>query len=232
MKKPGAKKAPPTRIMAIADIHGHIEMVERAGDIIREADILTVAGDITLTGRVAEAREIFGLLESYNRNILAVHGNWDDKAVEEYLHKKGIGLHARGAVINEIGFFGLGGASPTPIPTRSIYNEVEIMELLEKGIAETAGAALRVLISHAPPRGIRDKTFFYLRGGSKAIRLFIESERVDLCICGHIHEAFGAERSNDTLVVNSGAFKKGSYALIEIQSDGRISCRMEKLDGG
>ena len=78
----------------------------------------------------------------------------------------------------------------------------------------------------------RPKASSSVVASSKAIRLFIESERVDLCICGHIHEAFGAERSNDTLVVNSGAFKKGSYALIEIQSDGRISCRMEKLDGG
>lgn len=229
MKKSGAKKALPTRIMAIADIHGNMEMIERAGDIIREADILIVAGDITHTGRVSEARNIIGLLESYNKNILAVHGNWDEPAVEAYLREKGIGLHARGLVINGIGFFGLGGSSPTPIPMRSIYREDEIPELLQKGFPETAGAALRVLISHAPPRGIRDKTFLYLRGGSRALRSFIEMERVDLCVCGHIHEARGVERFNDTLVVNAGAFKQGSYALIEIQSDGKISCGMERL---
>lgn len=216
--------------MAMADIHGTMGMIERAADLIRGADLVIIAGDITHTGRVAEAREVIALVESFNRSILAVHGNWDEPAVEAYLRGAGIGLHASGRIVNGIGFFGLGGSSPTPIPTRTVYRENEIPGLLRRGAAEIAGTATRVLVSHAPPRGLRDRTFLYLRGGSKSLRAYIEREHVDLCVCGHIHEAGGIERFEDTVVANTGAFKKGSYTAIEIQADGKITCEMGRLD--
>lgn len=226
----GEKPAPgPTRILAMADIHGNMSMIERVGDGIRHADFVIVAGDITHTGRTAEAREVIALIESFNRNIIAVHGNWDEPAVGDFLREKGIGIHADGRIIGGIGFFGLGGSSPTPIPTRTIYREPEILEMLRKGVAAVANAPVKVLVSHAPPRGLRDRTFLYLRGGSKSVRGFIEQNRVDLCVCGHIHEAGGVERFGDSIIVNTGAFKKGSYVNIEIARDGGISCGMEKV---
>ena len=51
-----------------------------------------------------------------------------------------------------------------------------------------------VLISHAPPRGIRDRSFLGLRGGSHSVKAFLEEHPVSLCLCGHIHEAAGIER--------------------------------------
>jgi hypothetical protein len=222
----------PTRILAMADIHGRVAMIERAGDMIRRSDLVIIAGDITHTGKIAEAREVIALIESFNRNILAVHGNWDEPAMGDFLREKGIGIHADGRIFNGIGFFGLGGSSPTPIPTRTVYRELEIVELLHKGIAAVANAPVRVLISHAPPRGLRDRTFLYLRGGSKSVRSFIETNRVDLVVCGHIHEAGGVERFGDTVIANTGAFKKGSYIEIEIEMgrDGGIQCAMGQLD--
>jgi Icc-related predicted phosphoesterase len=230
MTTPDVTKRSATRIVAMADIHGNMRMIERAAGIIRGADLVIIAGDITHTGRVAEAGEVIALVESFNRNILAVHGNWDEPAVEGRLRETGIGLHASGRIINGIGFFGLGGSSPTPIPTRTVYREDEIPGLLRSGAAEIEGASTRVLISHGPPRGLRDRTFLYLRGGSKSLRAYIESERVDLCVCGHIHEAGGIERFRDTVVANTGAFKKGSYTAIEIRADGTIACEMGRLD--
>ncbi len=136
MTTPDVTKRSATRIVAMADIHGNMKMIERAAGIIRGADLVIIAGDITHTGRVAEAGEVIALVESFNRNILAVHGNWDEPAVEDRLRAAGIGLHAAGRIINGIGFFGLGGSSPPPIPTRTIYREDEIPGLLRSGAAE------------------------------------------------------------------------------------------------
>jgi Icc-related predicted phosphoesterase len=48
------------------------------------------------------------------------------------------------------------------------------------------------------------------------VQAFLSTHPVSLCLCGHIHEAHGVERFQNTLVVNTGSFKKGRYATIEI----------------
>ena len=79
-----------------------------------------------------------------------------------------------------------------------------------------------VLVSHVPPRQVRDRTFLGLHGGSRAVREFLETRPVDLCMTGHIHEAFGIENASGCVVVNSGSFKKGRYSLIEIGTTVRV----------
>ena len=123
-------------------------------------------------------------------------------------------------MIEGIGFFGLGGSSPTPIHTATEYTEEEIALTLQTGFEQVRKATQSVLISHVPPRGVRDRSFvFGLRGGSHSVKAFLEVNPVTLCLCGHIHEAAGIERFCDTLVANSGSFKKGHYLTIEIGLD-------------
>jgi Icc-related predicted phosphoesterase len=50
------------------------------------------------------------------------------------------------------------------------------------------------------------------------VKAFLATHPIDLCLCGHIHEAHGFEHFQNTLVVNTGSFKKGRYAIIEIGS--------------
>jgi Icc-related predicted phosphoesterase len=71
-----------------------------------------------------------------------------------------------------------------------------------------------VLLTHAPPYGARDELPFG-HVGSKAIQKFVD--RVDLIVCGHIHEAKGMEQVGKTVVVNPGEACKGSCALIKLE---------------
>jgi len=71
-----------------------------------------------------------------------------------------------------------------------------------------------VLLTHAPPHGTRDELPFG-HVGSKAIQKFVD--RVDLIVCGHIHEAKGIETVGKTVVVNPGEACKGFCALITIE---------------
>jgi uncharacterized protein len=206
-------------LFAISDIHGATKPIDESAPLIREADWVVIAGDITRTKTRAEAADVITCLEQYSTRILAVHGNWDRLEVKDYLEEKGYSLHGKGRILDGIGFFGMGGSSPTPLNTATEYTEQEIALTLRTGYEQVQEASQVVLISHAPPRGIRDRSFLGLRGGSHSVKAFLEEHPVSLCLCGHIHEAGGIERFHSALVANSGSFKKGRYLSIEIGSD-------------
>jgi len=211
------------KILAIADIHGKTAMIERAGELIQGCDLILIAGDITRSGTVNEAAEVIGAVEKFTTSILAVHGNWDSPGVSDFLAEKGYGLHGIGRTIGGIGFFGLGGSSPTPIHTRCEYTEDQIADFLDGAYRTAGNARTRVLLSHVPPRGVRDRTFLFLRGGSTALRAFLESHEVDLCVCGHIHEAGGIETLGEVIVANPGSFKSGKYISAELNDTMTLS---------
>jgi Icc-related predicted phosphoesterase len=84
-----------------------------------------------------------------------------------------------------------------------------------------------VLLSHAPPLGARDELPFG-HVGSKAISKFVD--RVDLVVCGPIHEAKGIEKVGKTVVVNPGEACKGSCALITIEESGNKPIEVEFVE--
>ena len=206
------------KLFAISDIHGALQPIDAAAHLIRQADGVIIAGDITRTKTRAEAADVLACLEQYSTSILAVHGNWDRLEVFDLLEEKGYSLHGKGKMIDDIGFFGAGGSTPTPMRTATEYAEQDMAQTLETGFEQVSQAAYTVLISHTPPRGVRDRSFLGLRGGSHSVRKFLEKNPVSLCLCGHIHEAVGIESLSNTLVANSGSFKKGRYVTIEIGS--------------
>jgi len=204
------------RLFAISDIHGATKPIDESASLIREADWVVIAGDITRTKTRAEAADVIACLEQYSTRILAVHGNWDRVEVKSYLEEKGYSLHGKGRIVDRIGFFGLGGSSPTPMRTATEYTEEEIALALRSGYEQIQGNSQVILISHVPPLGVRDRSFLGLRGGSRSVKAFLEAHPLSLCLCGHIHEAAGIERFHSTLVANSGSFKKGRYLSIDI----------------
>lgn len=218
------------KIFTISDIHGALDMLERAAGLIRSADLVVMAGDLTSHGKTEEARALIESVERRSARVLAVHGNWDSAEITALLDERGCGIHAAGRIMDGIGFFGCGGSSPTPMHTRVEYDEDEITRILNKGYERVKGAEKVVLISHTPPRHTRDRTFLGLHGGSASVRSFIEMNRVDLCLCGHIHEAGGLERLGGTLIANPGSFKRGKY--IDIAINGGITARRGRLKRG
>lgn len=215
------------KLFSISDMHGSIKFIDPAAELISEADIVTISGDISSTGKVNDAEKVISQIEKYNSNIVAVHGNWDRIEVHDMLVERGYGIHSSGKIIDEIGFFGVGGSNPTPMKTASEYDEEEIYQFLEPGYAKVKNAKKIVLISHSPPYNTRDKTFLGLRGGSESVRDFLEKKPVNLCISGHIHEAFGMSNIGQCLIINPGSFKRGKYFIIEIDSS--ISANKGKI---
>ncbi|PKN67764.1 MAG: hypothetical protein CVU54_16395 [Deltaproteobacteria bacterium HGW-Deltaproteobacteria-12] len=204
------------KLFVMSDIHGATKPIEKAALLIREADLVVIAGDITRSKTRAEAADVIACMEQFSTNILAVHGNWDRLEIKDFLEEKNYSLHGKGRVLGGVGFFGVGGSSPTPLHTATEYTEQEIALILHAGYEQVQAAPQVVLISHAPPRGVRDRSFLGLRGGSKSVKSFLEEHPVSLCLCGHIHEAAGIERFANAIVANAGSFKKGRYLAVEI----------------
>lgn len=62
-----------------------------------------------------------------------------------------------------------------------------------------------VLVTHTPPHGTADVQKDGSHEGSEAIRSAIIAQKPRLCLCGHIHNAWGMSGMIDeTLVFNLG----------------------------
>lgn len=205
------------KLLCLSDIHGEGTGLEEVLPEASGVDAVILAGDITHLGGYEEAEALLEPLLSAGVPIIAVGGNMDTEGARQFLGEKGIDIHARGIRMGAVGFMGLGGGTPSPFHTPWELSEAEARELLPKGLAQIADASFKVLVSHAPPRGTRiDRSFAGLHVGSEAVREFILSGAVDLCLCGHIHEASGEDTVGKTPCVNLGPFKNGRYALVTI----------------
>lgn len=87
-------------IAAVADVHCHEHMRGRLAESLRgvndRADVLVLAGDLTASGRLVEARELLSELRWITVPVVAVLGNHDFESSEEdqiYDLLKASGLH-------------------------------------------------------------------------------------------------------------------------------------------
>lgn len=199
------------RLLALSDLHGNYSHVESILDKAGNFDAVLIAGDITNFGPDEHALELLRML---TEPVLAVPGNCDNPSLLKILEENAICLHNSLYTMHGFTFAGLGGSNPTPFNTPFELSEKKIGEYVGKLLAGLKGRA--VLLSHAPPLNTTDRV---ARGnvGSEALARFLG--RVDLVVCGHIHEARGVVQINSTCVVNPGMASKGQGALITISKD-------------
>ena len=205
------------KIVAISDIHGNYEVLKK----LPEYDLLIIAGDITNFSPAEITDKVFEIVK---KPLLAVPGNCDPIAVLKKLENRNVSLHGNAKIINNIGFFGCGGANGFIAGLG--FTEEEIREILNRGFEKIPDGVPKVLVSHAPPYGYCDRIAIGEHVGSIAVAEFIGN--VDLIICGHIHEARGVEKEKGTVIVNGGFGEKGEFAEIEFV-DVKFDVKLNKL---
>ncbi|UCB45501.1 MAG: metallophosphoesterase [Spirochaetota bacterium] len=207
-------------IVGISDIHGHIEAIENASEILSKADLVLITGDITHFGRREDAESIIDKVKCYSKQLYAVPGNCDYPEVGSYLSIESISLDGQCAVIDNFAFIGIGGSLPCPGKTPNEYTEEDfavMMNELKKKIPKDLPC---ILITHQPPFGTRcDLVRSGEHVGSRALRSFIIEKKPLLCFSGHIHEAHGVDTIGITKVVNPGPLLHGGYALADIAKE-------------
>lgn len=216
------------RIIAFGDIHERLENLEKIEGLSR-ADCVIITGDLTNAGGIDEARRVLEAVKTYNVNLYAQAGNFDQKTVQDYLTTLSINLHGNGFRLGNTGIFGVGGSNPTPFNTPIEYSEGEIKKFLLAGFEKVKEADLNILVSHAPPFNTAvDVVGPGRHAGSRAVREFIEEYRPQVCISGHVHQARGKDNLGQTVIINPGMLKDGGYVEILVE-DKNIEAKLKYI---
>ncbi len=202
------------KLLTLSDLHSNYSYVKAISKQAGDFDAVLIAGDITNFGPDERALELFGM---FDEPVLAVPGNCDNPSILKILEANTICLHNSVHTMDGLTFIGLGGSNPTPFNTPFELSEKKIGEYVDTLLSRLEGRT--VLLSHAPPLNTTDRV---QRGniGSEALARFLG--RLELIVCGHIHEARGCVCAKGTHVVNPGPASKGYGALISIEDDIRV----------
>lgn len=223
------------RILAFSDWRVQkIDDVFRFAGGIEPVDFAVYAGDDI--GRFEEeGLNSFSELSKYTKSnqVLAVIGNDDFYVQKRVLRGDGIhDLYDRSFIYHNFAFIGLESVTRGPAVFR--HTEKDFEEHFKRQIKEVHDKRI-VILSHAPPYGILDRGIRFAESdedethhiGSTSLRRFIETENVDLVVCGHCHSHGGmAERLKGTTVANVASHdapnSKGNIAIIELTKDGTV----------
>ena len=203
------------KVAAAGDIHAGGPDDERLAETLaaagRDADLILLAGDLTLHGEPEEARTLAEAVRGMETPIVAVLGNHDWHAnrrdeVVEVLSDAGIRMLDRawtvldvaGTKVGVVGVKGfVGGFPDSELPDfgepslRRVYAETtEEVEALGRGLEAIASCPVRIALLHYAP------TTTTLEGEPPVIWAFLGSDRLaapiaehrpDLVLHGHGH---------------------------------------------
>jgi Icc-related predicted phosphoesterase len=217
------------KIISFGDIHEDYSNLIPLKNELENADLVIVTGDLTNFNGRKEAEKVIEAIMKYNENILAQLGNLDLPEVNDYLTEKGINLHRNGFIRDDVGIFGVGGSNPTPFNTPTEFSEVEIETFLHEGIDKVKDTKFKIMVPHMPPKDTKiDIISTGAHVGSQSVRDFILKHKPDISLSGHIHEARGRDKIENTIVFNAGMFREGGYVVITKTPEG-LSAELKVL---
>jgi hypothetical protein len=227
------------KILIISDIHGDLENMLNFLDKIKELgldfDVIVSNGDWTdiNTPRGFTQEDIFLMLveelKELKKPLLGVPGNMDTEKIIKILEEENISIHGKGRIINDVGFYGYGGAK-TPFETNIEPSEEELKLGLENGWKDVKDAKFKVQVTHNPPKNTRvDIISSGMHVGSEVVKKFIEEKQPIVAISAHIHEARGTDNIKETQLINAGRFPEGYCGFVEITEEGKVTCKIINL---
>jgi Icc-related predicted phosphoesterase/uncharacterized protein YprB with RNaseH-like and TPR domain len=213
------------RVQNIEDVITFLDSLENPPDFI------LYSGDDVDRFWDGETNYFSKIAEYSTSNIvLAVIGNDDTHEIKPILQGEHIhDLHETPYVYKDYCFMGLEGS--TSRPGIIVYSEEHVFEHLKNQLQGNQDKR-KIIVSHPPPFGILDKGIRFAENdkgyhniGSTALLEHIQTNDIQLVVCGHCHSHGGlSQKHNDTIVVNvashdnSGA--EGRFALIDIYPNG------------
>lgn len=124
-----------------------------------------------------------------------------DRDWDEILDGHGIlNLNSKSYTLEKLKITGFQYVLPTPWNTNNELPEDELAKKLTS--IEDHVDRKTILITHGPPKGALDRVANGLRAGSQSIRNLLKDRQPIFHIFGHIHEAFGSAKINNTICCN------------------------------
>jgi Icc-related predicted phosphoesterase len=192
------------KVAAVGDIHAGGPDDDRLAAAFaqadREADLILLAGDLTLHGEPEELAALVDAVSNLETPVVAVLGNHDwhanrtgelvaalrDAGVR-LLEGESVELDVAGTQVGIVGVKGfVGGFPDSELPDfgepllRQVYAETSAeVEALDRGLAAIAGCTIRIALLHYAP------TTTTLEGEPKVIWAFLGSDRLAVPIAEH-----------------------------------------------
>ncbi len=219
-------------VLVVADVHGDFESLSGVLQNTKiDFDVVACPGDFTDIGlslmgfsRDDMLRLVLDELMSLGKPVVALPGNHDPVETHKIFDEYGVNLHGAGRIIDDVGFFGFGGAK-TPFATPFEPTEEETGRGLKKGFDEIAGAVHKIMMTHNPPKNTKlDRITAGAHVGSQKVRDFILHNKPDASISAHIHEAVGIDDLGGTKLVYPGPVSDGWVGVLTVgvKTDARI----------
>jgi Icc-related predicted phosphoesterase len=204
------------KIYAVADIHGSLEKLELIKSHVSEPnpDVLVIAVDIT---NKTDPLSFVNLINNLPIPVLAIRGESDIQAVENLFDEcpNITALHLKKALLGGVSFVGLSGVTPQSFRKSNSYSE-EIIKEIEPFIDRKS-----VVVTHLPPLGYRDESFFGFPSGCRRLHDLLLKHQPSVLLGGHIHNGSSIRYIGKTLVVNCSIATSSAGAVLKL-FDGEI----------
>ncbi len=190
------------KILAAADIHGDLSLVEKlvSKAKIEGVDSVVLAGDLFKSNQ--EPFDIIGKFSSLNKPVFLIPGNHETLSTVDFVAKiyGAVNLHGYAVKHEDIGFFGVSAVNIGPF----FHDSDSKMEfLLKKSFEYIKDSKIKILVTHVPPSNSMIEKFSPFVKGSKIVEKVIKELQPDIAISGHIHEASGIEEKiGNTRIIN------------------------------
>ena len=188
------------RILHISDTHGKHQLLKN----LPKADVIVHSGDVSFSDTENEVLEFMNWFcdLDYPHKIF-VAGNHDDCLYGEQIKDLPDNCHYlchSGVEIEGVKFWGI------PFFMADIKTG-----LMERSITQIPDKT-SVLISHSPPYGILDFDNNTNHGSIDLLQAVLKIKPT-YHLFGHIHAAYGVEKSNDTVFINA-SLMNGMYEFV------------------
>ena len=195
------------KILAFTDLHLSSIAFKKIKEKVKKQkpDLLICAGDITIFEHGLEF--ILNKLNKIKKKILIIHGNHETYTVLRKLCKKYknlIFIHKKYYKQDNHIFFCYGGSVFALIEPRFYKTGEKFQKVIRKNKDKKI-----IFITHAPPYGTKLDLIVGSHCGNKTFRNFVSRNKIDLYICGHLHENFGKkDHIKRTHILNPGPYGK------------------------
>ena len=146
-------------------------------------------------------------LSKLGKKILLVHGNHETGSAVKKLcrkYKNLIFIHKTFYVQDNYLFLGYGGSGFVLVENDFYGTGQKFRKIIKKNKSKKT-----IFVTHAPPYKTKLDLIVTSHCGNKTFRNFALKNRIDLYICGHLHENFGKEdRIRKTRIINPGPYGK------------------------
>jgi len=201
------------KILAFTDTHSDKKHVDalKSNYESNKPDILVLAGDFTKMGKniSKNLRDLH-----FGKKLLFIPGNHEEHKRFDPKLKNIISIHKDKFVFENILFIGCGGGF-RGLVEENLKNSKNKLEKLITEFRNKHDNGKVVLVTHRPPHGTNCDYMPDIEEpvGAKNIKKFLAKNKIDLSLCGHIHECFGnSDQLGKTLVINPGP----TGAIIEL----------------